>query len=129
MLGDLPGVQLEVAEEVVEVGGDGGVEAVALPFEFLGELGDEIRGELGEVGHEVERVLDLVRDPRRQGSERRQAFLRHQLRLRLVELPQGDFQLVVLRLEPERLLHRRPLLDVEELRQGGDLRFGQPRDR
>ena len=60
---------------------------------------DQFLRENREVVHEVERIADLVGDPRREGAERRQLLLRDDLLLRALEIVERLLERLVLRLD------------------------------
>ena len=64
------GVEPQVIDEVFDVGHA----EVGVGGEFVVEFAGELLVDLGEVVDEVERVLDLVRDARRQLTQRRHLF-------------------------------------------------------
>ena len=73
--------------------------AVLVLLHDLLDLLEKLRGHLGEVLDEVERVLDLVGDPGRQLAQRRELLAHHDLVLGLLQVDQHDLQLLVLLLQ------------------------------
>lgn len=89
--------------QVVAQRGDGVLEArehrrrepARRALEIGGELFEELEGQLGEVGDEVERIADLVRDAGRELAERREPLLDLELLAGLLERARRARQLVV----------------------------------
>ena len=65
-------------------------------LQHLVELFEQLLGGFREVLHEVERILDLVRHPRRQLAQGGEFFLRHHLILGALQFGQRPLQLLVL---------------------------------
>ena len=83
-------------------------------LDLLLEIFEQVAREVGEVVHEVQRVLDFVGDPGGQLAERGQLFLHDHLVLRLVQVVEGLGQFFVLGLHAlGEFFHQVEALDFE----------------
>ena len=94
VLVNLRSVLLEISQDLSEVVADLGHRLIGAGVEFVGEFVGEFDRELGEVVDEVERVLDLVGDARRQLPQRGHLFGMDEQGLGVMQLGQGSLQLI-----------------------------------
>ena len=91
-------------------------EPVARRFEFLPQFLQQLRGRLGVIEHEIQRVADLVRDAGGQLSEPRELFARDDLILRPAQFLERVLELAVLGAQFLRqLLHQVEALDLQRV--------------
>ena len=95
VVADAPGVVDDRVEVLADGGGVGHAAAVEAGLERPEQVGRQLGVELGEVGDEVERVLDLVGQPGREPAERGQLLGLDELALHGPEVAERPRELLV----------------------------------